>query len=804
MRNKVLLIAALAFLLLKANAQNLDSTMAVYAENYQQEKIHIHFDKAVYNPGETIWFKAYIMAGSDPSVYSKNLYMDWFDQQGKLVTHTVVPVIEASARGQFMVPEKYAGKLLHGKAYTNWMLNFDTAFLFNKDIRISQPTTAAKTAAEKAVASIQFFPEGGDLISGFSTRIAFLANNQFGLPVNVRGAVKNSKNELVDSFMTEHDGMGSFSIDADAKEKYTATWVDEYGIAHTSNIQQVKATGATLQVQPTTTKIVFIIKRNAEATPNLKTLNCIASMNQFTVYKSRINLSAKLSGIGEIPLNELPTGILQITLFDANWMPVAERIVFVNNQEHEFIPDLRIVTKGVAKLAKNVVEITVSDTVLSNMSLAVTDGDLLSDSSSNIISQMLLSGDIKGYIHNPAYYFSSEADTVKQHLDLVMLTHGWRRFNWQDVMASKTPAITHAKETDYMKLEGNVYGVNFATMKPGQLINLILQAKDSTVSKGKQMLFLPVSKTGSFVRDGVTFYDTIKVYYQFNGDKKLTDRAEVRFGTGHIQPPAKLFSTIAASPLFLSLKTKDSIALEKSKFFYNEKIKLDKMLAATMLDEVTVKTRTKSAKDILDEKYTSGLFAGGDATQFDVMNDPFAQGALDVFSYLQGRVAGLQINNGGGETTFSWRGGTPSLFLDEVQQQDPDQLRTISMNDVAYIKVFRPPFFGASGGGAGGAIAVYTRKGGDQKYTPGQGLGYALVAGYTRYKEFYSPDYTLNQTSQPDVRTTLYWNPYVLTDKKTKTVRIEFFNNDVSKKIRYVLEGVDANGKLARIEKMVQ
>ncbi|MBC7651843.1 MAG: hypothetical protein H7101_08845 [Deinococcales bacterium] len=785
----------------KLSAQQIDSMMGLYADNFQQEKIHIHFDKSIYNKGETIWYKAYVMIGNELSNYSKNFYVDWFDEQGKLLSHTTAPMFEASARGQYVVPEKYAGKLVHAKAYTNWMLNFDTAFLYNKDVRIDQPiANNIKVKADKLTATIQFFPEAGDLVVGLNQRVAFLANNQFGLPVTVRGALKNNKNEFLDSFFTEHDGMGIFAFDISAKDTYTTTWVDEYGINHTTPLVLGKLAAATLQAQSLKTKVLFVVKRSPDVAENFKTLNAIAHMNQHEVYKSRINLSVKTSGVGEIPTKDLPTGILQITLFDANWTPIAERVVFVNNDDYGFDPDVRIVEKSLKPRGKNRIDVYVSDSTVSNMSMAITDADLLHDDNNTIVSQMLLTGDIKGYIHNPAYYFFSDADSTRQHLDLVMLTHGWRRFDWKAIANSKLPGIAYIKDSSFLQLKGAAFGFNKASgAQLPPLITLILQAKDSS----KQFIYLPVAKDGTFTQKDITFYDTIKVFYQFTGDKKITDRAEVRFNSGLTQAPSKLFSTATASPLLWNLQTKDSLALERSKYFYAEKLRLDKLLAAVNLQEVIVTSRVKSPKDVLDERYASGLFAGGDATNFDVVNDPFALGAIDVFSYLQGRVAGLQINNNGGQTTLSWRGGTPDVFLNEMRT-DVDQLKNMSMSDVAYVKVFRPPFFGATGGGAGGAISIYTRKGGDTKSTPGQGLAFQMLAGYSPYKEFYSPNYTNSQNSQPDVRTTLYWNPFVLTDKKNKTYRIEFYNNDISKKLRIILEGVNAVGKLTRIEKILQ
>ncbi len=805
-----------------AFSQRIDSTMGKYAEEYQQEKIHIHFDKTIYNRGETIWYKSYLVAGIEPSFYSKNFYVDWFDDKGKLLKHTMAPIFEASARGQFEIPENYTGKMLHAKAYTQWMLNFDTAFLFHKDIQVDQtiPYTPPKTANAKTStatnttdnsttktsaadneikATIQFFPEGGEMVVGVSKRVAFLANNQYGLPVKVSGAIKNSKDELIDSFITEHNGMGSVFIEPAINEKYTAFWTDEYGKQHTDTLPIAKNNTVALQVQLLKGKALFFVNRTSEISETSKMVYVIAHMHQHQVYKSRINLSEKMATIGEIPTKDLPTGVLQITMFDVNYVPIAERVVFVNNYQFLFTPEIRVTKKSIDKRGKNTIEIETKDSAFTNMSVSITDASLLNNSNSNIVSSLLLSADVKGYIHNPAYYFSSKADSVQQHLDLVMLTHGWRRFKWKEVTAGQLPFITQPKETDYLQLKGTIYGNAYAKSKPNQTIILFLQAKDSS----KQTMFLPVDRMGNFAQKGIMFYDTIKIFYQLSGEKSLTDRVEVRFQNGLLQAPLKIYGSNYTSPFLLPYTGKDSTLLERSKFFFNEKEKVAKRLAAAQLDEVTVKTRVKSKTEVLDEKYASGMFSGGDGYQFDVMNDPIAQGALDVFSYLQGRVAGLQINNSGGEVSLSWRGGTPDVFLDEMRT-DVDQLRNISMNDVAYIKVFRPPFFGAPGGGSGGAIAVYTRKGGDTKAAPGAGLATQILAGYTPYKEFYNPNYSTTTSTVNDVRTTLYWNPYLLTDGKNRTVQIEFYNNDISNRFRLIIEGINSDGKLTRVEKIIE
>ncbi len=158
-------------------------------------------------------------------------------------------------------------------------------------------------------------------------------------------------------------------------------------------------------------------------------------MHQHLVYKARINLDENYMSGGTIPTAQLPSGVLVLTLFDANMIPLAERVVFVNNHEYLFNPEISVQIKGVTKRGKNSLVIDVPDTIKTNMSLAVTDitadGEFPNDD--NIISRLLLTGEIRGHVHDPYFYFSSTADSLTNMLDLVMMTHGWRRIKWECV-----------------------------------------------------------------------------------------------------------------------------------------------------------------------------------------------------------------------------------------------------------------------------------------------------------------------------------------------------------------------------------
>ena len=797
------IVVALLILLFSTNinAQGLDSMLQKSSENYQQEKIHLHFDKSVYNKGETIWFKAYLMAGNDLSDYSKSIYFDWYDEAGNLLKHIAAPIFESSARGQFAIPDKYKGQSLHVKAYTNWMLNFDKAFIYKRDIKIYQ-SWVNKKSITKPLTAIQFFPEGGVMIEGVFTKVAFKAINQKGLPVGItNGVIKNiTKGTELAVFNSVHDGLGAVNFVAPSStDSLVAYWQDEYKNKGITTLSKASAMGASMIVKVKDDSIYVHVSRNESASDNFKTLHILAHLHQQPFAQASINLKERTAAFAKIPVTGLPSGVVEITLFNNNWEPIAERIVFINNHNQEFNAALHPISNGFGKRQKNICEIEVFDTIRSNLSVSVTDAEIASDSSYTIFSDLLLTGDLRGYVHNPAYYFNDQNDSAASYLDLVMLTNGWRKIHWNELSKGKLPFITNPRDTDYLQIAGNlVSGSKKERILPDQQVLLIIQQPNGK----NQTLMLKVNSDRTFKQSGVFFMDTIKVFYKFiGGDNNIGSTSELVLTNGLVRPNP---DNIKENDMLPYLWVTDTAWIAREKYYEEQRLKMEKMSNAVAMNDIVIKSKTKKTVDVLDEKYTSGMFSSGDGFQYDVMTDPRAQSAINVFNYLQGQVPGLQIvQQPDGETTLKWRGGTTELFLDEMKT-DPDMLYGIAMGDIAYIKVFRPPFFGAMGGGAGGAISIYTRKGNDRQSKPGEGIPFKMLGGYTSYKEFYSPDYSVPTSTTMDVRNTIYWNPFILTDKNSRKVKIEYYNNDISKRHRIVLEGINMEGKMVRIERIIE
>lgn len=790
-------------------AQSLDSTLQEYGTKFRQERIYFHFDKSAYFPGDTIWYKAYLMTGWSTSDISKNLYTDWLDAHGNLLLHGVEPIVLSTSYGQIVIPKNYKQSVFHLHAYTGWMLNFDSSFLFDKDITVIQPRGTEIGGLPAYHVKVSLMPEGGNMVQSLTSLVAFKAENQSGRPINITGAIRNKTGDIIDSIFTEHDGMGKFFLNPEAGESYSVTWKDDAGDSGNTALAPALLTGAVLKAYPVTGKVSFHIDRTPDAPDNFKKMYLVGLMNQAEVCKLSIDLS-KVAGVtNAIATNDLQTGILQLTLFDANWKPVAERIVFVNNNDYSFTSKLTATKENLGKRGRNEIEIDVPDSFQSTLSVSVTDAGLAYDSSYNIISHLLLSSQLRGRINNPAYYFSSGSDSVVSALDLVMLTNGWRRYNWDDLLAGKLPVVKYPRESVYVKINGQAMFADSNVVDGGTRIFLNLTATNPADSL--HMAYTTgLRDDGTFAITPGAFYDSLSIQYKLIGTKKTENKGIVNF-TGNFLPPMPGYSTVPIIPTI----QQDSLSLAAALVLKARADDLAKALGHLTLKNVTVTAKAKSNVQVMDQQYATPNFQSsntGNTYSFDVVHDPDAKGLYSLSSYLMDKIPGLQVQMNGSPpvATYFYRPhvsisggvtGRVQVYLDELATDD-ETASSIQLSDIAYVKFYKPGALVQAQDYA--SLAIYTRQGDDETSSQGGTTKIIKMPGFTPVKEFYSPDYSTEPDALgADVRTTLYWNPNILmrTSNKAKFV---FYNNDISKRLRIVLEGMDAAGKLTRVEKILE
>ncbi|HEV2353221.1 MAG TPA: hypothetical protein VGR89_03215, partial [Puia sp.] len=640
---------------------------------------------------------------------STNFYAELSDPSGKILQRVAYPITESTAAGNFDLPKEMGSDYLHIRAYTTWMTNFDTAFYYERNIGIihAKPEPALPATEGAMETTLRFFPEGGDRVSGLESVVAFNATDGSGMPVPVSGVIVDGTGKPLLNFASEHDGMGALLLPDDAGDSLTAVWKDDRGLERRTPLPHGRETGVVFRAMPANHVIFFSVARSDAGGPALNHLTIIGHMHQYMVCRAQIDLTGQVRNSGGIPTGKLPSGVLVLTVFDANRTPVAERAVFIDNHDYLFQPDLTVRTIGITRRGKNTLLIDIPDTIRTNLSVSVTDATAdgeLSDED-NIVSHLLLTGDVRGYVHDPYFYFSNGSDSLAHLLDLVMLTHGWRRINWEALEQGQVPVIRNPRQ-DYLALQADVTGVPAGKIGQDESLNVIMRGADSSI----RLVEVPHVGGLKFGIMGLVFYDTVTVAYQFNKKHALDRKAVVTFHTGLVPAPA------VVRPLIPGLKglPDDTTAFSRNQYIQRQQAREDagNKLTAPLLAPAVVTAKEKSTIEKMDQRYTSGIFSGGImALQYDLVDDRQALSYTSVFQYLEGRVPGLIVNfRPPGGYVLSWRGDAPQIFLDE-QPVSIEMAGEIPISNIAYVKAFRPGTEVGFSTGYGGSIAIYTKKG---------------------------------------------------------------------------------------------
>jgi hypothetical protein len=784
------------------NAQNIDSALTAFTTQFPIEKIYVHFDREYYVAGETIWFKAYLYHNEKPSGLSSNLYWQFINEKGQVVNSGRYPVMGAIAKGDIFLPDTLPQGNYWLRVLTPGMLNGEESFIYKKNLFVFNPSSPAGTTAKpQPEISLQFFPESGQLVDGILTVVGFKANDQWGKPVEANGLIKTEEGTTVAPFHSYHDGIGRVQFKPIAGKKYLAELETTAG-KRTYTLPQVQAGGINLKVQDEKGGKKFQLSRGSKEKEKYEHIILVVQINNHVVNEFEIAFEDYPSIIGHILTDSLPSGILHFTVFNKDRLPLAERLSFVDNGEYRGHASIEPVKISLEKRAANSIEFVFPDSLQYGCSVSITDNSLGSiNDEDNIWSRFLLTADLKGYIWNAAWYFNKQTDTTRLALDNLMLTHGWSRFNWTKILSGNLPEKKYTDE-DLLKLSGTVIDERTKQPESYGMLNLLIEAPDSS----QQMIELPVDEKGRVAKDSMYFTGKNKIYYGYldkNGKQKpgILELDENPLREVLQLVSAAMLETVAVRNN-LDIFNKDEV---KNRYGFaketEQKIK--------ELENVNIQAKaSKKPVDIVNEKYTTGVFRAPGKVTLDNINEPANDRSLNVVDYIKNRIPQLTLQGGTfvNRKNFSLQSGRNwlvGIFLNE-NPTDINQLRILRADDVALVKFYEAGFVGVGSNFPGGALAVYTREKSNKDLKP-EKLNYVVADGYTITKEFYSPDYGTPDPKHTiaDRRTTLYWNPNLVTDGDTHSIKVNFYNNDVTKKFRVVLEGFDANGRLVHAEKLV-
>ena len=410
-------------------------------------------------------------------------------------------------------------------------------------------------------------------------------------------------------------------------------------------------------------------------------------------------------------------------------------------------------------------------------------------SNKNIASELLFNGVNNHSLNNLGNYFTNNTRINEIAIDSII------KINQISPLLFNT--LIDSNQDSYLTLRGKIIKTSKKDVSlPTQLSVVIGSSK-----KKSSIIQAPVDTDGSFILNKLIFYDTVFARGVLN-KKEMNDFKVVLNQDTNINTPAFDFINELSPPTYKFIENDKSNTLIKNSNL------LDSLIKNFTLQQVTVTARPELKLNNLDNIYTFGLFSGSNAYRLNVADDQFFQNSFDLGNYIVSQIPGISYSNDFNmmmafdATPFSWRGSPTSIYLDEVKVSW-DLVRNIPRNNIGYIKIFRPIFFGDIQKSAGGAIVIYTKKHFDSPIQF-ETKESELLRGYYSANYFSDEVIKIAEKSR-QLNTTLYWDPYfVFYDDPIKDKIIRFPNNDFTRRFLIKIEGIDANGQVLYFEKIIE
>jgi sRNA-binding carbon storage regulator CsrA len=800
-----------------AAVDKLTIALQAWADSIPQEKVYLHMDKPHYATGDTIWFKGYLTTGSkhELSAVSGAVYVDLLNEEEIVIKTLKLPVTAGMVTGQFILNDDLKEGGYHIRAYTQWMRNAGVDYFFNRAFNIGTPAKVEKKNEKKPIAQqtdVQFFPESGNLVTGITSRIAFKAIGTNGLGTAINGKVTDNDNNEVAQLTALHAGMGSFFLKPLPGKSYTANINLADGNTKIVALPAPVDAGYVLSVyQPN--KDSVLVRINASSGLQQSTVILVAHGSGETVFASPVTISGPITSLW-FDKKLFPGGVAQFTLFNNESQPLNERIAFIKGDDK-----LKLAVKAPKEVYKSKehiqLDLTANDSeaqpTQGNFSVSVIDATQIpveESAESTIFSNILLSSDIKGYIEKPNYYFTAETDTVNTALDNLMLTQGYRRFEWNTLSTVLESKPAFEAEGLGSSISGLVTSLSHKPSPNAHVKLLSLRAglfKDTVTDENGRFRFDRI-----FIGDSIKF--TIQARDAENSNKvriEIDSSPEIDFGNSK-NPKDKNATATAAQVKIHQQQVEQE----------GQTIKLNQL---HILRQVEIKGRKKPVlKDNITDQQIF-MVPEGSADRIITIPDPENYNTLTMA--LQARLPGItiEIDDLGlrrmlsmrppaeqistTEPTDKFAGREIGLIVDGRKirnSSEADELLEggILVEDIAKIEVVRTnqalinTLRDPREGYVGYVLLITKPSTARKRYYPS--IANIMPKGFNKARKFYSPRYDVPEGErQPDLRTTIYWNPYVITDVNGKTT-FDFYNGDGPGTYRVVVEGINADGELGR------
>lgn len=752
---------------------NLQQQFNSYQQQAVQEKLFVHTDKDFFLAGEIIWFKIYAVdaLNNKPTTISKVAYVEVVDGDNKQVLQVKIRLVNGSGNGSFQLSTSVRSGSYIVRAYTNWMKNFGPELYFHKTVSVVNTFKPldAKQTADTGKYDIQFFPEGGNLVNNIQSKVGFRITDHWGKGVDCSGTITDQSGQAVATFKPLKFGIGTFSFTPSSVNKYTAV-VSVGGKTIQQPLPDVFSQGYAIHLEDAGSQLnVNVASSNAFA-PVFLLVNTGQNLKSASIKQLQ---NGKI--VFTIDKARLGDGVTHITLFNEQSQPVCERLYFKKPQQQLLI-DAKADQAGYGLRKKINIDIDAKDEAnapqMADMSMAVFRLDSLQlPGDQDIMSYLLLNADLKGAIEAPGYYFANNDAETTVALDNLMLTHGWSRFKWEDILQNKT-AFEYLPE-----YEGHIITARITDKKTGRPAEGI--AGYLSVPGKTFKLSIAKSNSNGLVQFNVNdFVGGDELILQTNQQQDSTYRIDI------VNPFSEKFSTAQTGVFGVTEKTQDllvqhSINIQVQNAYFGEK---SREFFASDVD--TMPFYGEPTKSYLLDDYT----------RFTTMEEVLREYIAEVAVRKQRGNFVLKVSDDPHNIYFDENplvlaDGVPFFNMDTVLSFNPLKIRKLDV-------VARKYYLGST---VINGIVSYTTYKGDLEGIQLDPASLVLeYDGMQLQREFYSPKYDNPTTASnrlPDFRDVLYWSPDVRTNEKTGKTQASFYTSDLPGTYAVVIQGIAATGK---------
>lgn len=762
----------------------LQQQFETYRNQTVQEKLFVHTDRSFYIAGERLWFSLFCVDGTfhRPLDVSKVAYIELLDKDQKAVVQAKVALDSSRGAGSVYLPTALFTGNYTIRAYTQWMKETSREYLFEKPITIvnSFRKLGLPLPSDSLAYDAQFFPEGGHLVNGLPANVAFkVVDKKTGRGIDCRGALIGSANDTVVRFSSLKFGMGTFAFTPSGSTRYRVALIDSQGRSFTQVLPTIDETGYTMQVtEPSAGQLRITVYTNR---PAASTVYLIGHTRQVVkVAEGQPVLGNKAEFV--VAKSKLDDGISHLTLFDAAGQPVCERLVGKRPK-----PSLTLQikpSKDQYATRDNVLLDLAASTpsgspVMANASVSVFKIDSLqADEGLTLPDYLWLTADLRGTVESPGYYLNQTSPEADVALDNLLLTQGWRRFRWENVLQPNTADAMPAPEHRGHLVLGRV--TDALTGAPAKDVPTYLAIPGKSIR-----LYSSRSDAKGLVRfELVNFYGTNDLVLQTGAGDSL-HRVEI------LNPYTETAASIRPPVLDMSNTVSESVqarslAMQVQNSYFDA---YANPATASVIDSTTFYGKP-------DERYFLDTY-----TRFTVMEEVLSEYVPGVLVRRQNGHFKLIVSNMSYRKPFD---NDPLILLDGVPVYDVDRLMAFSPLKIKSLDVVTKRYL-LGYGTLSGIISFKTYKADLAGFQLDPHAVVLEYDGLQARRDFYAPSYATPEQSASrlaDFRSLLYWNPNVTSNQQGK-INLSFYTSDQEGRYLIVVHALTPDGRFTTTQQAI-